>query len=480
MTGTVADYVLLGPAGTRASGRTWRAVPRTAPGRVVVVQRLADEAVDPAAVSALAAAVRQLAHPNLLPLLEVITDEAGTAVITPVAAGGSLADLAADGGAGLTPTVVADLGRQLADGLGALHATGWRHGAIRPSNVLLDAAGRPVLADLGRCAPAERTDVAPADDVRDLARTLRTLPIGSASVASGGDGPAAPLAAVLDAATAPAPGDRPTAAALAAQLAAIHRSDEASAAVEARGARGARRRSRGRSRHRPMLLAGLLAVAIGLAALGWFLLPGGSVPPAPRGEAVDADAPPATTAPGAPPPSASAPAPTDPPSGPAPTDPPVEDPSADTRPPPAAPAAVAPRPRIPPPPCSGTPPPPAAPTTSAPTVWADLEGLGCGQPVRLERGALWVGTSTGERHRYALATTAEDRLVAGDWTCDGRERLAVYRPETGEVFRFDALPGPGGEVRATVTPTGVVAGVPTVVLDRDGCAAVDVAAEGGH
>ncbi|TWT30942.1 serine/threonine-protein kinase [Blastopirellula retiformator] len=39
--------------------------------------------------------------------------------------------------------------RQMAEGLSALHAAGWRHGDVKPENVIIDATGRVTLIDLG-------------------------------------------------------------------------------------------------------------------------------------------------------------------------------------------------------------------------------------------------------------------------------------------------------------------------------------------
>ncbi|UUO05416.1 serine/threonine protein kinase [Blastopirellula sp. J2-11] len=39
--------------------------------------------------------------------------------------------------------------RQVAEGLAALHAAGWRHGDVKPENVIIDASGRVTLIDLG-------------------------------------------------------------------------------------------------------------------------------------------------------------------------------------------------------------------------------------------------------------------------------------------------------------------------------------------
>ena len=60
----------------------------------------------------------------------------------------SLADLL-DGGKALPQEAVLRLARDLAGALGAAHAAGILHRDVKPSNVLYDASGRALLADLG-------------------------------------------------------------------------------------------------------------------------------------------------------------------------------------------------------------------------------------------------------------------------------------------------------------------------------------------
>ena len=38
---------------------------------------------------------------------------------------------------------------------------------------------------------------------------------------------------------------------------------------------------------------------------------------------------------------------------------------------------------------------------------------------------------------------AGDVPVLGDWNCDGTDTLALYRPSTGEVYRYDVWPSSG-------------------------------------
>jgi hypothetical protein len=56
-----------------------------------------------------------------------------------------------------------------------------------------------------------------------------------------------------------------------------------------------------------------------------------------------------------------------------------------------------------------------------------------------------------------------DVVLVGDWECRGRETAAVFRPSTGEVFRFDAW------ADTTVVPTATVTGARAAkALDVDG------------
>ena len=95
---------------------------------------------------------RQVAHPNLLPLLAVIADGPGTALVTPYLPGGSLRDLLDDRGTLTAGEVVAIL-RPVAEALEALHQAELIHGDVKPENVLLEDSGVPVLADVEAARP---------------------------------------------------------------------------------------------------------------------------------------------------------------------------------------------------------------------------------------------------------------------------------------------------------------------------------------
>jgi hypothetical protein len=66
---------------------------------------------------------------------------------------------------------------------------------------------------------------------------------------------------------------------------------------------------------------------------------------------------------------------------------------------------------------------------------------------------------------------AGDRVVLGDWNCDGTPTAAIARPSTGAVYVFDKWPAAG--VAASVHPVGTVAGVVDLRVEpRGDCAAL--------
>jgi hypothetical protein len=106
---------------------------------------------------------------------------------------------------------------------------------------------------------------------------------------------------------------------------------------------------------------------------------------------------------------------------------------------------------------------PQCPVATA-VLQADVDGDGCPDALRYADGLLEAGDV-----RWALGQ-AGDQVAAGDWGCQGTRTLALFRPSTGEVFRFDGWAGPGQDVKATavVRVQGGVA-IRAADVDRDGC-----------
>ncbi|MBX3415745.1 MAG: serine/threonine protein kinase [Pirellulales bacterium] len=91
---------------------------------------------------------RQVTHPHLVPILAARVSRAPYYVVMPWLVGSTLAELLAGD---IRPGVAATLwiARQVAEALDALHAKGWMHADIKPSNIFLSAQGHVTLLDLG-------------------------------------------------------------------------------------------------------------------------------------------------------------------------------------------------------------------------------------------------------------------------------------------------------------------------------------------
>jgi eukaryotic-like serine/threonine-protein kinase len=130
--------------------------------------------------------LRDLAHPHLVRVYEVIEDPR-PAVVMETLTGSTLAALIEE--SPVTPQDATLLGRQLASALGYLHARGWLHLDVKPANVIVQAgrailidlslatrpgAGRPHAGTYGYLAPEQFTglDLSPASDVFGLGVTL--------------------------------------------------------------------------------------------------------------------------------------------------------------------------------------------------------------------------------------------------------------------------------------------------------------------
>jgi serine/threonine protein kinase len=94
--------------------------------------------------------MRLLKHPNILRLIEVlyVGPDAEAFLVLEYADQGSVADLIAQG-THLSQSAIFSILKQIAQAIQYLHATGYIHQDVKPSNILLDSSGRAVLADFG-------------------------------------------------------------------------------------------------------------------------------------------------------------------------------------------------------------------------------------------------------------------------------------------------------------------------------------------
>ena len=364
-------------------------------------------------------------HPGVVELVGVDGHGIGSVLLTAHVDGPTLAHvgrLPLEEGAGL----LAALATTLAD----LHDLGLVHGAVSPEHVVIGPGGRPVLCSFGYGGPAGE-DLGPADDVAALGTLARFLapdpPPGHvlakvADVTGDADASARVLAELLQQEVPaarlprglPSPSPVRPAPAPADPLAAWRRE---------RGGFSSRRRPA-----RSLALAGVagvVVVAVGGGALLLTRSPAARSPtlvtelaePLPLDEVQPG---PPTTRAGLPSSSTTT-------------------------------TAVRAATRRDCPPATGV-------------LQADVDGDGCPEALRYAGGILQAGEV-----RWSLGQ-AGDQVATGDWGCQGSRTIALFRPSTGEIFRFDAFAGPGQDLSATAV--GRVEGglaLRAADIDRDGC-----------
>jgi serine/threonine protein kinase len=146
----VGPYRLERVLGEGAAGVVYLAA-RPGDGQVVALKLLrpavAGDATARRRFAREARAAAEVSHPHLVPVLDAGDDGGRAWLATRFVEGGSLAARLEGGPLGLAElrTMVAEV----AAGLQALHTRGLVHRDVKPSNIMLDAAGHAALADFG-------------------------------------------------------------------------------------------------------------------------------------------------------------------------------------------------------------------------------------------------------------------------------------------------------------------------------------------
>jgi len=114
---------------------------------------------DPRAIHVLAREAlvgRSISHPHVVAVLDARLGRAPRLVVMPWLDGATLRDHVAAGGDFDLPEALW-LARQVAEGLEALHRSGWMHGDVKPSNIFISPPGHVTLLDLGFARRAGET-----------------------------------------------------------------------------------------------------------------------------------------------------------------------------------------------------------------------------------------------------------------------------------------------------------------------------------
>src|SRR5690349_8887977 len=90
----------------------------------------------------------RLQHPHVISMFDVVVHDDRPWLVMEYLPSKSLAAMLAENGP-MEPRVVAEIGRQVADGLAAAHAAGVVHRDVKPGNVLIADDGRVKLTDFG-------------------------------------------------------------------------------------------------------------------------------------------------------------------------------------------------------------------------------------------------------------------------------------------------------------------------------------------
>jgi eukaryotic-like serine/threonine-protein kinase len=133
--------------GFGGSGEVWRAR-ECASGDTVALKRVRAVAGSSQQLYREAALLASVQHEHVVRLRSVATAPDGLVLVLDYAAGGSLAAVLG-GGRPLSAGEVVTIGAPLAQALADVHARGLIHGDVTPANIVFDAAGKPMLADLG-------------------------------------------------------------------------------------------------------------------------------------------------------------------------------------------------------------------------------------------------------------------------------------------------------------------------------------------
>ena len=154
-------YRLNRPIASGGMAQVWEATDQILTRRVAVKLLHTHLANDESFVKrfrAEAIAAARLAHPSIVSVYDTFSEDGLEAIVMELVVGTTMrADLDEHGP--LRLDAVLAIGTQVADALGAAHASGLVHRDVKPANILLSADGRVLVADFGIAKAAEGSDM---------------------------------------------------------------------------------------------------------------------------------------------------------------------------------------------------------------------------------------------------------------------------------------------------------------------------------